>query len=173
VVFDAAVNVEDFVLIKNDGIPTYNYAVVIDDATMDVTHVIRGDDHLSNAPKQVAIFEALGLPVPIFCHLPMILGADKSKLSKRHGTTSVQKFENDGFLPEALINYLVRLGWSHGDQEYFTRQEMIDLFSLEALNKSAGVFDFAKLEAMNGQYIKEAPGNRLLALLKPRWEALA
>lgn len=171
VTFDIAVNVEDYVLIKNDGVPTYNYAVVIDDATMDVTHVIRGDDHLSNTPKQVAIFEALSLPVPIFCHLPMILGADKSKLSKRHGTTSVQKFEHDGFLPEALINYLVRLGWSHGDQEFFTRQEMIDLFSLEALNKSAAVFDFAKLEAVNGQYIRDAAAERLLGLMKPRWEA--
>jgi glutamyl-tRNA synthetase len=170
--FDAAQMVDDFVLIKNDGIPTYNYAVVIDDATMDVTHVIRGDDHLSNTPKQIAVFEALGLPVPVFCHLPMILGADKSKLSKRHGTTSVQLFRDQGFLPEALINYLVRLGWSHGDQEYFTREEMIEKFSLEALNKSAAVFDFAKLEAMNMQYIKEADRDRLVALVTPRWEAM-
>ncbi len=170
--FDSATMVEDYVLIKGDGVPTYNYAVVIDDATMDVTHVIRGDDHLSNTPKQIAVYEALGLPVPIFCHLPMILGADKSKLSKRHGTTSVQKFRDDGFLPEALINYLVRLGWSHGDQEYFTRAEMIENFSLEALNKSAAVFDFAKLEAMNMQYLKEADRDRLVELLAPRWATL-
>ena len=170
--FDVATMVEDYVLVKGDGVPTYNFAVVIDDATMDVTHVIRGDDHLSNTPKQIAVYEALGLPVPIFCHLPMILGADKSKLSKRHGTTSVQKFADDGFLPEALVNYLVRLGWSHGDQEYFTREEMIEKFSLEALNKSAAVFDFAKLEAMNMQYIKEADRDRLVTLLTPRWQAM-
>lgn len=172
VTFDAATMVEDYVLIKGDGIPTYNYAVVIDDATMEVTHVIRGDDHLSNTPKQIAVYEALDLPVPLFCHLPMILGPDKSKLSKRHGTTSVQLFRDQGYLPEALINYLVRLGWSHGDQEYFTRQEMIDLFSLEALNKSAAVFDFAKLEAMNMQFIKEADRARLVELCKPRWAAM-
>jgi glutamyl-tRNA synthetase len=172
VTFDAATMVEDFVLIKSDGIPTYNYAAVIDDITMDITHVIRGDDHLSNTPKQVALYEALGAATPVFCHLPMILGADRSKLSKRHGTTSVMKFAEDGFLPEALINYLARLGWSHGDQEYFTREELIEKFSLEGLNKSAAVFDFAKLEAMNAHYIQHADPERLLPEMRPRWQAL-
>ncbi|MEB3328475.1 MAG: glutamate--tRNA ligase [Candidatus Sericytochromatia bacterium] len=172
VTFDAATMVEDFVLIKSDGIPTYNYAAVVDDLTMRITHVIRGDDHLSNTPKQVALYEALGAPTPVFCHLPMILGADRAKLSKRHGTTSVMKFAEDGFLPEALVNYLARLGWSHGDQEYFTLEELIEKFSLEGLNKSAAVFDFAKLEAMNAHYIQHADPARLLPELRARWTAL-
>jgi glutamyl-tRNA synthetase len=169
VTFDAAQMVEDFVLLKSDGVPTYNYAAVIDDLTMGITHVIRGDDHLSNTPKQIAVYEALGSVPPIFCHLPMILGADKSKLSKRHGTTSVMKFADDGFLPEALVNYLARLGWSYGDQEYFTREELIEKFSLEGLNKSAAVFDFAKLEAMNAHYIQHATPSRLLPDMQSRW----
>ncbi|MEB3283931.1 MAG: glutamate--tRNA ligase [Candidatus Sericytochromatia bacterium] len=170
VTFDAAQMVEDFVLLKSDGIPTYNYAAVIDDLEMGITHVIRGDDHLSNTPKQIAVYQALGASVPVFCHLPMILGADKSKLSKRHGTTSVMKFADDGFLPEALVNYLARLGWSYGDQEYFTRDELIEKFSLEGLNKSAAVFDFAKLEAMNAHYIQHANTARLLPDMQARWE---
>ncbi|MEB3196163.1 MAG: glutamate--tRNA ligase [Candidatus Sericytochromatia bacterium] len=170
VVFDAAQMVEDYVLIKSDGIPTYNFAAVVDDIEMAITHVIRGDDHLSNTPKQVAVYQALGASVPVFCHLPMILGPDRAKLSKRHGTTSVMKFADDGFLPEALVNYLVRLGWSHGDQEYFTRDEMIAAFSLEGLNKSAAVFDFAKLEAMNAHYIQHTTPERLLPDMIRRWE---
>lgn len=170
VVFDAAQMVEDYVLIKSDGIPTYNFAAVVDDIEMAITHVIRGDDHLSNTPKQVAVYQALGASVPVFCHLPMILGPDRAKLSKRHGTTSVMKFADDGFLPEALVNYLVRLGWSHGDQEYFTRDEMIAAFSLEGLNKSAAVFDFAKLEAMNAHYIQHTTPERLLPDMVRRWE---
>ncbi|MFP5501193.1 MAG: glutamate--tRNA ligase, partial [Candidatus Sericytochromatia bacterium] len=171
VTFEAAEMVDDFVLVKADGIPTYNFAVVIDDATMEVTHVLRGDDHLSNTPKQIAVYEALGLPLPKFGHIPMILGPDKTRLSKRHGATSVMQYEADGFLPSAMINYLVRLGWSHGDQEIFTIEEMTSLFDADGINKTAAVFDHAKLEWLNAHYIKEAAPGDLVGLLKPRWAA--
>lgn len=165
--FDATEMVDDFVLMKADGIPTYNYAVVIDDATMGMTHVLRGDDHLSNTPKQIAVYQALGLPVPKFGHIPMILGPDKTRLSKRHGATSVMQYYDDGYLSQALVNYLVRLGWSHGDQEIFTLQEMIDLFTVEGINKTASVFDNAKLEWLNAHYIKTIPTSELIALATP------
>jgi glutamyl-tRNA synthetase len=170
--FDAKEMVDDFVIVKKDGIPTYNFAVVIDDATMDITHVLRGDDHLSNTPKQVALYQALGLPTPRFGHIPMILGPDKVKLSKRHGAVAVTQYEDEGFLPHALVNYLVRLGWSHGDQEIFTLQEMIDAFSTDALNKTAAVFDIQKLRWLNAHYIKSSSAGDLVPLMRKHWDNL-
>jgi nondiscriminating glutamyl-tRNA synthetase len=146
----------DFVLIKSDKSPSYNFAVVIDDMLMGITHVIRGEDHISNTPKQICVYNALGQEVPQFAHLPMILGPDKSKLSKRHGATSVIEYQAQGFLPEALFNYLVLLGWSPPDErEIMTREEIISLFSLDRISKSGAVFDITKLKWMNGQYIRK------------------
>lgn len=156
---------DDFVLQRADGTPTYNLAVVVDDATMGVTHVLRGDDHINNTPKQILIYRALELNVPLFGHVPMILGPDKKKLSKRHGATSVIKYKEMGFLPEAMINYLVRLGWAYGDEEIFSREELIEKFSLENLSKSASVFDMDKLLWLNSHYIKEGDPRRLARLL--------
>ncbi|WP_028586174.1 glutamate--tRNA ligase [Desulfocurvus vexinensis] len=162
--------VDDFVIRRGNGSPMYNLAVVVDDAEMGVTHIIRGEDHLSNTPKQIALYLALGLPVPAFGHLPMIFGPDRKKLSKRHGAMSVMEYEAMGFLPEAVVNYLLRLGWGHGDQELFTRQEMIELFSEKGLGTSPAMFDMAKLEAVSAHYIKEADPARLAGLL-PRFLA--
>ena len=144
---------DDMVIRRADGMPTYNMAVVVDDHSMGITHVIRGDDHVSNTPRQILIYEALGLPVPRFGHVPMILGPDRQKLSKRHGARAVIEYKQDGLLPQALVNYLVRLGWSHGDQEIFTREEMIKLFSLGAVSKSASAFNTEKLQWLNHHYI--------------------
>jgi len=141
--------------------------VVVDDVDMTITHVIRGDDHLNNTPKQIHIYQALGFPVPKFAHLPMILGPDKTRLSKRHGATSVQAYRDMGYLPEALLNYLVRLGWSHGDQEVFTKEELIERFSLEAIGKSAAVFNPDKLLWINSQYIKDSSPEYISELLIP------
>ncbi|TXK66026.1 glutamate--tRNA ligase [Alkalisalibacterium limincola] len=150
---------DDLVLIRSDGFPTYNFAVVVDDLDMKITDVIRGDDHVNNTPRQVNIYEALGATVPAFSHLPMILGPDGTKLSKRHGAVSVMQYRDDGFLPQALLNYLVRLGWSHGDQEIFSRQEMIELFSVGDVNQSASRFDLDKLSWLNQHYFRHAdPG---------------
>ena len=157
---------DDFVLQRADGTPTYNLAVVVDDATMGVTHVLRGDDHINNTPKQILIYKALGIKQPLFGHVPMILGPDKKKLSKRHGATSVMKYKEMGFLPEAMINYLVRLGWAYKDEEIFSREELIEKFSLENLSKSASVFDMDKLLWLNSHYIKEKSPADLAALLK-------
>ncbi|HVT31409.1 MAG TPA: glutamate--tRNA ligase [Rhodanobacteraceae bacterium] len=145
---------DDLVLIRSDGFPTYNFAVVVDDIDMKIGEVIRGDDHVNNTPRQINIYHALGAPVPEFAHLPMILGPDGQKLSKRHGAVGVMQYRDDGFLPHALLNYLVRLGWSHGDQEIFSRGEMISLFDIADVNKSASRFDVAKLEWLNQQYLK-------------------
>jgi glutamyl-tRNA synthetase len=145
---------DDLVLIRSDGFPTYNFAVVVDDIDMKIGEVIRGDDHVNNTPRQINIYHALGAPVPEFAHLPMILGPDGQKLSKRHGAVGVMQYRDDGFLPHALLNYLVRLGWSHGDQEIFSREEMIQLFDIADVNKSASRFDVAKLEWLNQQYLK-------------------
>ncbi|MEW6334421.1 MAG: glutamate--tRNA ligase family protein, partial [Thermodesulfobacteriota bacterium] len=142
-----------------------------DDAQMGITHVIRGDDHVNNTPKQIQIYEALGYPVPLFGHVPMILGADKARLSKRHGATSVMAYRDMGYLPEALVNYLVRLGWSHGDQEIFTMEELIRAFSLEAVGKSAAVFNPDKLLWLNQRYIMDYPENRLVEAVVPFWQA--
>jgi glutamyl-tRNA synthetase len=145
---------DDLVLIRSDGFPTYNFAVVVDDIDMRIGEVIRGDDHVNNTPRQVNIYHALGATPPEFAHLPMILGADGQKLSKRHGAVSVIQYRDDGFLPHALLNYLVRLGWSHGDQEIFSREEMIALFDVADVNKSAARFDLEKLSWLNQQYLK-------------------
>ncbi|MDE2180076.1 MAG: glutamate--tRNA ligase [candidate division NC10 bacterium] len=164
-------DLDDFILLRSDGMPTYNFAVVVDDVLMDITHVIRGDDHISNTPRQITLYEALGLSIPRFAHIPMILGPDRSRLSKRHGATSVLAYQQMGYLPEAMVNYLVRLGWSHGDQEIFTQDELVRRFSLEKVGKTPAVFDPVKLEWLNGQYIKQAAADRLTALLRPFWEA--
>ena len=145
---------DDLVLIRSDGFPTYNFAVVVDDIDMRITDVIRGDDHVNNTPRQVNLYEALGAPVPAFSHLPMILGADGAKLSKRHGAVGVMQYRDDGYLPHALLNYLVRLGWSRGDQEIFSVDEMVRLFKIEDVNQSASRFDTAKLGWLNQQYLK-------------------
>jgi len=146
----------DFVMMKSDGTPSYNFAVVVDDVQMAITHVIRGEDHISNTPKQIAVFNALGAPVPAFAHLPMILGPDKSKLSKRHGATNVTEYREQGFLSEAMFNYLSLLGWSSPDErEIMTPTEIFERFSLDRVSKSGAVFDITKLTWMNGQYIRQ------------------
>jgi glutamyl-tRNA synthetase len=160
---------DDLIIERADGYPTYNFAVVVDDALMGITHVIRGDDHVNNTPKQIHLYEALGYEVPLFGHVPMILGADKARLSKRHGATSVMDYREMGYLPEALINYLVRLGWSHGDQEIFTREELIREFSLAAVGKSAAVFNPEKLLWLNQHYIMSYPPERLVEAMLPFW----
>ena len=135
---------DDLIIQRSDGWPTYNFSAVVDDAIMKITHVIRGDDHVNNTPRQILLYEAFGYPLPQFAHVPMILGADKTRLSKRHGATSVMAYKDMGFLPQALVNYLVRLGWAHGDQEVFTKQELVEKFSLENVGKSAGRFQHGK-----------------------------
>ena len=150
----ANAELDDLVIFRSDGFPTYNFAVVVDDIDMRITDVIRGDDHVNNTPRQINIYHALGAPVPQFAHLPMILGPDGQKLSKRHGAVSVMQYRDDGFLPHALLNYLVRLGWSHGDQELFTVEQMIKLFDVGDANVSAARFDLEKLSWINQQYIK-------------------
>ncbi|MEE9613452.1 MAG: glutamate--tRNA ligase [Thermodesulfobacteriota bacterium] len=158
--------IEDLVILRSDGSPTYNLCVVVDEAEMRITHVIRGDDHLNNTPKQILLYEAFGYPVPEFAHLPMILGSDGKRLSKRHGATSVTAYRDEGFLPHALINYLARLGWSHGDQEIFSMDELIEKFSLDNVGKSSGVFNPEKLLWLNHHYIKEARPEDLIGPLK-------
>ncbi|MEN6375083.1 MAG: glutamate--tRNA ligase [Smithella sp.] len=162
---------DDLIIERGDGYPTYNFAVVIDDALMNITHVIRGDDHVNNTPRQILLYEALGFHVPKFAHVPMILGSDKTRLSKRHGATSVMAYKEMGYLPEALVNYLVRLSWAHGDQEIFSQQELIDLFTLEAVGKSPAVFNPDKLLWLNAHYIKEAAPERLSEEMKTIWPA--
>lgn len=144
---------DDLIIARSDGTPTYNLTVVVDDMDMGVTHVIRGDDHVNNTPRQINILKALGAQLPVYAHVPMILGSDGARLSKRHGAVSVMQYRNDGFLPDALLNYLVRLGWSHGDQELFSIDEMIQLFELEKVNVSASTFNTEKLLWLNHQYI--------------------
>jgi glutamyl-tRNA synthetase len=161
---------DDLVIARADFVPTYNFAVVVDDLDMNITHVIRGDDHVNNTPRQINIYRALGAPVPEFAHLPTILGADGEKLSKRHGAVSVMQYPEDGYLPEALFNYLARLGWSHGDAEKFSREQFIEWFDLAHVSKSAAQFDAAKLAWLNHEYIKEADPARLAALVAPRIE---
>jgi glutamyl-tRNA synthetase len=161
---------DDFVICRSDGSPTYNFVVVVDDITMNINTIIRGDDHVMNTPKQILLYQALGSPLPTFGHVPMVLGNDRARLSKRHGAMSVTAYRDMGFLPEALINYLVRLGWSHGDQEFFTRDELIEVFDLENIGKSAGVFDLDKLQAVNAEHIMAASPRDLVAPLKPFME---
>ena len=145
---------DDLVLFRSDGFPTYNFAVVVDDIDMGITDVIRGDDHVNNTPRQINIYRALGHPEPRFAHMPMILGPDGAKLSNRHGAVSVMQYRDDGFLPHALLNYLVRLGWSHGDQEIFSREQMVELFDIKDVNHSASRFDVEKLSWLNQHYMK-------------------
>ena len=145
---------DDLIIRRTDGAPTYNFCVVIDDWDMEITHVVRGEDHVNNTPRQINIYKALGAPVPEFAHVSMILGDDGTKLSKRHGAVGVMQYRDDGYLPEALLNYLVRLGWSHGDQEVFSMAEMISLFSLNAIGKSASAFNTDKLKWLNNHYIR-------------------
>ena len=172
VVFDNNV-LDDLIILRSNGYPTYNFSVVVDDALMGITHVIRGDDHLNNTPRQIPMFEALGFSIPRFGHLAMILGADKTKLSKRHGATSILAYRDMGYLPEAMNNYLVRLGWSHGDQEIFSVRELIEKFSFEHVQKSAAVFNPEKLLWLNAHYIKESEPKRIAELLMPFLEQQA
>lgn len=155
---------DDLIIARTDGSPTYNLTVVVDDMDMDVTHVIRGDDHINNTPRQINILNALGASLPVYAHVPMILGSDGKRLSKRHGAVSVTQYRDDGILPEALLNYLVRLGWSHGDQEVFSLQEMIDLFDLSGVNRAPSAFSIDKLLWLNQHYMKAADPVRIRAL---------
>lgn len=161
---------DDLILVRPDGVPTYNFAVVVDDWDMAITHVFRGDEHINNTPWQINLFEALGAPRPLFGHLPIILGDDGQKLSKRRGAVSVTAYEEAGYLPEAMLNYLARLGWSHGDDEIFSREQMVGWFDGAHLSKSPSQWDPAKLEWVNGQYVKAADDARLAGLVRPRLE---
>jgi glutamyl-tRNA synthetase len=158
---------DDLVLLRADGVPTYNFGVVVDDLDMDITHVIRGDDHVNNTPRQIHIFRALGRELPRFAHVPMILGADGERLSKRHGATSVMEYKALGYLPQALVNYLARLGWSHGNDEIFSREQLVEWFDLAHVSRSAAQFNPEKLAWINQQYIKAAPDDELAALVEP------
>ncbi len=162
---------DDFVVCRSDGTPTYNFVVVVDDITMGINTVIRGDDHVMNTPKQILLYKALKAQLPVFGHVPMVLGKDKSRLSKRHGAMSVTAYRDMGYLPDAFINYLIRLGWSHGDQEFFTRQELVEKFNLENIGKSAGVFDPDKLTALNAEHIRAASIGQLASRVRPFFEA--
>ncbi len=158
---------DDLIILRSDGTPTYNFVVVVDDALMGITHVIRGDDHLNNTPRQIQLYQALGYPPPAFAHLPLILGPDRARLSKRHGATSVTAYQEMGYVPSALVNYLARLGWSYGDQEIFSREELIERFSLEGAGRSAGIFNPEKLLWLNAHYIKEGDLRQIAQLLIP------
>jgi glutamyl-tRNA synthetase len=166
-------NIEDFVILRSDGHPTYQLSVVADDIDMGITHVVRGDDHISNTPKQILIYRAAGAPIPEFAHVPLILGPDKKRLSKRHGATSVMEYARQGYLPEAMVNFLTLLGWSPGagDQEMFTRQELIDAFALEGISGGNAVFSPEKLDWFNQQYILRLAPNDLAERVRPSFEA--
>ncbi|MBQ7569746.1 MAG: glutamate--tRNA ligase, partial [Synergistaceae bacterium] len=163
---------KDIVIIKSDGMPTYNYAVVIDDALMHISHVIRGEDHISNTPKQILIYRALGFDVPQFAHLPMILGKDKKKLSKRHGATSVYEYRDMGYMPDSVFNFLALLGWSAEDHEIFTRAEAAELFELKRVTRKPAVFDPDKLNYINQEHLKRLEPMVRLSMIKPFWEAM-
>ena len=167
----AADQYDDFILARSDGSPVYNFVVVVDDIDMGITHVIRGDDHLNNTPKQAHLYHLLGAPLPAFAHLPMVHGPDGKKLGKRHGATSILEFKKMGFLPETMLSFLARLGWSHGDQEVFTLEELETLFDLADCNASAGIFDIQKLEWQNGMRIRELAPMELLDRARPFIEA--
>jgi glutamyl-tRNA synthetase len=163
----ANAELDDLVLMRSDGVPTYNFGVVVDDIDMQITHVIRGDDHVNNTPRQINIYRALGATLPEFAHVPMILGRDGERLSKRHGAVGVMQYQEDGYLPEALVNYLARLGWSHGDEEKFSREQLVEWFDLRHISKSPAKFDPEKLAWLNAQYMKEADDARLAELVAP------
>lgn len=156
---------DDLVIARADGMPTYNFSVVVDDADMGITHVIRGDDHVNNTPRQINLYKALGFSIPEFAHVPMILGDDGARLSKRHGAVSVMQYAEDGYLPEAVLNYLVRLGWSHGDQEIFSKEEMINYFSFNNVSRAASAFNTQKLDWINHHYMQQADPKRLAILM--------
>lgn len=158
---------DDLVLLRSDGIPTYNFSVVLDDLDMNITHVIRGDDHVNNTPRQINILKALNAPLPEYAHVPMILGQNGERLSKRHGAVSVMQYQEDGYLPEALLNYLARLGWSHGDEEIFSREELIEWFDLASISHSPAKFNPEKLHWINQQYLKKTDNSRLAELVVP------
>ena len=162
---------DDLIIARPDGTPTYTFCVVVDDWEMGITHVIRGDDHVNNTPRQINILEALGAEIPTYCHLPMILGPDGQKLSKRHGAVSVMEYHHDGYLPEAMINYLARLGWSHGDDEIFSREQFIEWFNTDHLSKAAAQWDPKKLNWINAHYIKNLADEQLVQAVLPRIEA--
>jgi glutamyl-tRNA synthetase len=170
IVYDCS-EIDDFVILKRDGYPTYNFAVVIDDHDMGITDIIRGDDHLSNTPKQVILYNLLNYSPPRFAHVSMILGQDKSKLSKRHGATSITAYKEDGYLPESLLNFLVRLGWSYGDKEIFSKEELIELFNLKNLGKTPAIFNKDKLTWLNSHYIKNVSTDYLTEYSKPFYRA--
>ena len=163
---------DDLIIKRSDGSPTYNLSVVVDDMDMEITHVLRGDDHVNNTPRQINILNALDAAIPEFAHVPMILGDDGKRLSKRHGAVGVMQYFDAGYLPQALLNYLVRLGWSHGDQEIFSQQEMIDLFEIGDINRSASSFNTEKLNWINQQYLMEAPLSQIVELVHQRLESL-
>lgn len=162
---------DDLVIARSDYVPTYNFAVVVDDADMRISHVMRGEEHINNTPRQINLYRALGWTPPQFGHLPLILAPDGNKLSKRHGAVSVLQYEADGFLPEALFNYLARLGWSHGDEEKFTREQLVEWFDLQHISRSPAQYNLDKLLWLNGEYIKEADDDRLAGLVAARVEA--
>jgi glutamyl-tRNA synthetase len=164
---------DDLIIARTDGTPTYNFTVVVDDADMKITHVVRGADHINNTPRQINIFEALNKTPPTYAHVPMILGEDGKKLSKRHGAVSVMQYRDDGYLPEALMNYLVRLGWAHGDQEIFSRDEMIECFDIDKVSKSPAIFSTEKLQWLNQHYIKTLPIEKVAESLAWQMDALA
>ena len=161
---------DDLVILRGDGIPTYNFGVVVDDIDMAITHVIRGDDHVNNTPRQINIYKALGATLPKFAHVPMILGSDGERLSKRHGAVSVMQYRDDGYLPAALVNYLARLGWSHGDDELFSREQLVEWFDLEHVSQSPARFDPEKLKWLNSQYLKSEDDEFLAGLSRPFME---
>ena len=163
---------DDLIIARSDGSPTYNLTVVVDDMDMEISHVIRGDDHVNNTPRQINILKALGAAIPEYAHVPMILGDDGKRLSKRHGAVGVMQYFEEGYLPQALLNYLVRLGWSHGDQEIFSRAEMIDLFSIDAINKSAAAFNNEKLDWINQHYLVNCDLGEIVDLVKQRLQRI-
>jgi glutamyl-tRNA synthetase len=167
----ANAELDDLIIARPDGTPTYNFCVVVDDWDMGITHVIRGDDHVNNTPRQINILEALGAEIPVYCHVPMILGPDGQKLSKRHGAVSVMEYDAEGYLPEAMVNYLARLGWSHGDDEIFSRQQFIEWFNTDNLSKAAAQWDPKKLNWLNAHYIKQLNDDELINAVVPRIKA--
>jgi len=167
----AAEEIDDFIIVRSDErkTPVYNFAAVVDDALMGISHVVRGADHIPNTPRQILLYEALGYPLPAFGHIPLVLGTDREKLSKRHGDVALHEYQAKGYLPDAMVNYLVRLGWAHGDQEVFTRDELLTAFRLEKVGAAPGIFDHAKLAWLNGLWIRRTPAESLVELLGPFW----
>ena len=167
-----AKQIDDFIIVKSDGFPTYNFAAAVDDARMEISHVIRGDDHLSNTPRQLLLYDAFGMASPSFAHVPLIMGPDKSRLSKRHGSTSVQQFREDGYLPEAMVNYLALLGWSYDDSaQLFAVDDLVEKFSIDKVSDTPAVFDYKKLQWMNGEYMKKRPVAERVQLVMPYLES--